>query len=116
MAAERGNAALAGLLDAARAPVLALIADVVEAAEAHGRWVGVCGELAGEPDAAVLLAGLGVRELSMAAEQDPGRQGRAARERHGGRRGRRPPRPPPATAPPRQRAVESRALSWQRRS
>jgi phosphoenolpyruvate-protein kinase (PTS system EI component) len=51
--------------------VLALIASVVAAAEAHGRWVGVCGELAGEPDAAVQLAGLGVRELSMAASRIP---------------------------------------------
>jgi phosphoenolpyruvate-protein kinase (PTS system EI component) len=38
----------------------------VQAAAAHGRWVGVCGELAGDPAAAVLLAGLGVTELSMA--------------------------------------------------
>ncbi len=67
MAAERGNAALAALLEDSLAPVLALIAQVTAAAEAHGRWVGVCGELAGEPEAAVLLAGLGVRELSMAA-------------------------------------------------
>jgi phosphoenolpyruvate-protein kinase (PTS system EI component) len=71
MAAERGNAALAGLLDDARAPVLALIASVVAAADAHGRWVGVCGELAGDPEAAVQLAGLGVRELSMAASRIP---------------------------------------------
>jgi multiphosphoryl transfer protein len=71
MAAERGNAALAGLLDASLAPVLALIAVVTEAAAEHGRWVGVCGELAGEPEAAVLLAGLGVRELSMAASRIP---------------------------------------------
>jgi phosphoenolpyruvate-protein phosphotransferase/dihydroxyacetone kinase phosphotransfer subunit len=71
MAAERGNAALADLLDDARAPVLALIAAVVAAAEAHGRWVGVCGELAGDPEAAVQLAGLGVRELSMAASRIP---------------------------------------------
>jgi multiphosphoryl transfer protein len=71
MAAERGNAALAELLDAARAPVLALIAEVTEAADRHGCWVGVCGELAGEPETAVLLAGLGVRELSMAASRIP---------------------------------------------
>lgn len=71
MAAERGNAALAGLLDGARTPMLALIAGVTEAAHEHGRWVGVCGELAGEPEAAVLLAGLGVRELSMAASRIP---------------------------------------------
>jgi phosphocarrier protein FPr len=71
MAAERGNAALSDLLDGARAPVLALIAMVTEAAEEHGRWVGVCGELAGDPETAVLLAGLGVRELSMAASRIP---------------------------------------------
>ncbi len=71
MAAERGNAALAGLLDDALGPVLALIAGVVAAAERHGRWVGVCGELAGDPEAAVLLAGVGVSELSMAAGRIP---------------------------------------------
>ena len=71
MAAERGNEALAGLLAGPQAPVLRLIETAVEAARAHGRWVGVCGELAGEPEAAVLLAGLGVRELSMAAGRIP---------------------------------------------
>ena len=90
MAAERGNEALAGLLAGAQAPVLRLIAAAVEAARAHGRWVGVCGELAGEPEAAVVLAGLGVRELSMAAGPDPGGQGRAARRRRRPRRGVRP--------------------------
>jgi phosphoenolpyruvate-protein kinase (PTS system EI component) len=53
------------------APVLALVAAVIEAAVAHRRWVGVCGELAGEPEAAVVLAGLGVRELSMATSRIP---------------------------------------------
>jgi multiphosphoryl transfer protein len=71
MAAERGNEHLAGLLDGPQPAVLRLIRAVVEGAEAHGRWVGVCGELAGEPDAAVLLAGLGVTELSMAAGRIP---------------------------------------------
>ena len=47
------------------------IATVTAAAAAHGRWVGVCGELAGDPEAAVLLAGLGVHELSMAASRIP---------------------------------------------
>ena len=71
MAAERGNEALAGLLAGPRPPVLRLIERAVEAANAHGRWVGVCGELAGDPEAAVVLAGLGVRELSMAAGRIP---------------------------------------------
>jgi len=40
---------------------------LIEAVTATGRWTGVCGELGGDPAAAVLLAGLGVKELSMAA-------------------------------------------------
>ncbi|MGZ4275188.1 MAG: phosphoenolpyruvate--protein phosphotransferase [Solirubrobacteraceae bacterium] len=67
MAAERGNPALASLLDGPHPALLRLIAGVAEAAEANGIWTGVCGELAGDPPSAVLLAGLGVSELSMAA-------------------------------------------------
>jgi multiphosphoryl transfer protein len=66
MAAERGNENLAELLDGPQPAVLRLVRTTVDAAAAHGRWVGVCGELAGDPVAAVLLAGLGVTELSMA--------------------------------------------------
>jgi phosphocarrier protein FPr len=47
--------------------VLRLIAFATEAARARDGWVGVCGELAGEPSATALLLGLGVRELSMSA-------------------------------------------------
>jgi multiphosphoryl transfer protein len=71
LAAERGNARLATLLDGPLPAVLRLIAAVVDGARAHGRWTGVCGELAGDPDAAVLLAGLGVTELSMAGGRIP---------------------------------------------
>jgi phosphocarrier protein FPr len=70
-AAERGNPSLAPLLEAAREPVLELIGAVVAAAERHGRWVGVCGELAGDPEAAVRLVAAGVRELSMAPARIP---------------------------------------------
>ena len=66
MAAERGDARLAALLDGPQPAVLRLVHETVCAATAAGRWVGVCGELAGDPAAAVLLAGLGVTELSMA--------------------------------------------------
>ena len=71
MAAERGNPALAGLLEDALEPVLTLIASVTAAAQAHGRWVGVCGELAGDPEVAPRLVALGVRELSMAPARIP---------------------------------------------
>jgi phosphotransferase system enzyme I (PtsI) len=38
----------------------------VDAAHANGNWVGVCGEIAGDPVLAPLLLGLGVDELSTA--------------------------------------------------
>ncbi len=65
LAAERGNPQLAGLSDAMHPAVLRLIKEVTGAAHAHGKWVSVCGELAGDPEAAAVLAGLGVDELSL---------------------------------------------------
>ncbi len=40
---------------------------VIEAAHAEGKWVGMCGEMAGEPLALPLLIGLGLDEYSMSA-------------------------------------------------
>jgi len=65
LAAERGNPSLSYLADAMHPAVLNLIQKVAEAAHQHGKWVGVCGELAGDPVAAPILVGLGVDELSM---------------------------------------------------
>ena len=65
MAAERGNPALANLADAMHPAVLRLIKMVAESAHQYGKWVGVCGELAGDAIAAPVLVGLGVDELSM---------------------------------------------------
>jgi phosphoenolpyruvate-protein kinase (PTS system EI component) len=66
MAAERGEERLAPLLTGPQPAVLRLIRATVEGAATRGRPVGVCGELAGDPAAALLLVGLGVEELSMA--------------------------------------------------
>jgi phosphoenolpyruvate-protein kinase (PTS system EI component) len=55
--------------------VLRAIRQVIKAAAAKDRPVSVCGEEAGEPGFACLLAGLGVRELSLSP-------GWAARVRH----------------------------------
>jgi phosphoenolpyruvate-protein phosphotransferase len=71
LAAERGNPALAHLSDALHPAVLTLIKQVVEAAHSHGKWVGVCGELAGDPQAAPILVGLGVDELSLTSTGIP---------------------------------------------
>ncbi len=65
LAAERGNARVAKLADAVHPAVLKLIGQVVVAAHARDKWVGVCGELAGDPVGVPLLVGLGVDELSM---------------------------------------------------
>ncbi len=71
LAAERGNDRVAALADPLHPAVLALIARTADAGAAHGRWTGVCGELAGDPYATALLLGLGVRELSMSAPAIP---------------------------------------------
>ena len=71
VAAERGNEHVAELATGPVPAVLALVDAVVQGARAHNRWVGVCGELAGDPLAAALLVGLGVTELSMAAPRIP---------------------------------------------
>lgn len=65
LAAERGNPDVAALADAFQPAVLQLIAQVVAAAHAANKWVGVCGEMGGDPNAIPLLIGLGVDELSM---------------------------------------------------
>jgi phosphocarrier protein FPr len=70
LAADRGHARVAGLADALDPAVLRLI-DMTAAAAGHGRWIGVCGEVAADPLATPLLLGLGVRELSMSAPAIP---------------------------------------------
>lgn len=64
LAADRGNAAVAGLVDALHPAVLRLIERAAAGAAAHRKPLGVCGGLASEPRAAALLIGLGVTELS----------------------------------------------------
>ena len=71
MAAERGNEHVAALADALHPAVLRLVREVVVAAEANRKWVGVCGEVAGDPVAVPLLVGLGVAELSMSPPAIP---------------------------------------------
>jgi phosphocarrier protein FPr len=65
LAIDRLHPALAPQVDSLHPAVLRMIRQVVEAADQAGKWVGVCGGIAGEPQGAMLLAGLGVKELSM---------------------------------------------------
>jgi phosphoenolpyruvate-protein phosphotransferase len=65
LAVDRTNPAVAPMADALHPAVLRLIKMVIDAAHAHGKWVGLCGELAGDPVAAPVLLGLGLDEWSM---------------------------------------------------
>jgi phosphocarrier protein FPr len=66
LAMDRGNSLLAREAQNTHPAVLRMIAQTVEAATKYGKWVGVCGGLAGDPIGATILIGLGVKELSMA--------------------------------------------------
>ena len=71
LAMDRDNPRLAHLYEPMDPAVLRSIRHTVEAAHARGRWVGVCGEMAGDPQNAVLLVGLGVDELSVSVYDVP---------------------------------------------
>ncbi|MEX3916754.1 phosphoenolpyruvate--protein phosphotransferase [Paraburkholderia sp. BR10872] len=65
LAMDRCQPDLAAQADGLHPAVLRLVAATVEGANKHGKWVGVCGALAGDPLAVPLLVGLGVTELSV---------------------------------------------------
>jgi phosphoenolpyruvate-protein phosphotransferase/dihydroxyacetone kinase phosphotransfer subunit len=65
MAADRTNARVATLADAFQPAVLRLIHQTIQAGHAAGIWVGLCGEMAGDPLATPILLGLGLDEFSM---------------------------------------------------
>jgi phosphotransferase system enzyme I (PtsI) len=65
IAVDRVNDKVAGLYQPTHPAVLRLIDMTIRAGHARGRWVGVCGEMAGNPLMTPLLVGLGIDELSM---------------------------------------------------
>lgn len=71
LAADRTNALVQSIADALHPAVLRLIAETIRQAHEAGIWVGLCGELAGNPEAVPVLLGLGLDEFSMAATAIP---------------------------------------------
>ncbi|KKO52450.1 phosphoenolpyruvate--protein phosphotransferase [Paenibacillus sp. DMB20] len=65
LAVDRMNEHVAGLYDYFHPAVLQLIANVIKASHASGKWTGMCGGMAGDPLATPLLLGLGLDEWSM---------------------------------------------------
>ncbi|MGD6729925.1 MAG: phosphoenolpyruvate--protein phosphotransferase [Pleomorphochaeta sp.] len=67
LAVDRGNEKIAELYQPMHPAVLTLIKNVIDASHAEGKWTGMCGELAGNEIATLLLLGLGLDEFSMSA-------------------------------------------------
>ncbi|MFD2703030.1 phosphoenolpyruvate--protein phosphotransferase [Paenibacillus shunpengii] len=67
MAADRMNERVSYLYQPYNPSILRLIKMVIDAAHREGRWVGMCGEMAGDATAIPLLLGLGLDEFSMSA-------------------------------------------------
>lgn len=71
LAVDRGNPSLERYRDALHPAVLRLIRQAVDPATRRGIELSVCGEMGGDPAAALALVGLGLRSLSMAATSLP---------------------------------------------
>ncbi|WP_100665071.1 phosphoenolpyruvate--protein phosphotransferase [Leuconostoc citreum] len=67
MAADRGNDKVAYLYQPYNPSILRLINNVIEAAHKEGKFVAMCGEMAGDPVAVPVLMGMGLDEFSMSA-------------------------------------------------
>lgn len=71
LAVDRGNELISQLYNPMSPAVLTLIKNVIDASHKEGKWTGMCGELAGDERATVLLLGMGLDEFSMSAISIP---------------------------------------------
>ena len=71
LAVDRGNDMISHLYQPMSPSVLTLIKQVIDASHAEGKWTGMCGELAGDERATLLLLGMGLDEFSMSAISIP---------------------------------------------
>lgn len=71
LAVDRGNELISSLYNPMTPSVLGIIKTVIDASHAAGKWTGMCGELAGDEKATLLLVGMGLDEFSMSAMSIP---------------------------------------------
>ena len=71
LAVDRGNELISHLYNPMSPSVLGLIKQVIDASHSEGKWTGMCGELAGDERATLLLLGMGLDEFSMSAISVP---------------------------------------------
>lgn len=67
LAVDRGNELISHLYNPLSPAVLTVIKQVIDASHKEGKWTGMCGELAGDEKATLLLVGMGLDEFSMSA-------------------------------------------------
>ena len=67
MAADRMNEKVSYLYQPYNPSILRLLKMIIDGAHKEGKWVGMCGEMAGDEKAIPLLLGLGLDEFSMSA-------------------------------------------------
>jgi len=65
LAVDRSNRRVADLYEPLHPAVLSALHTTIEAGKKEGKRVGMCGEMAGDPLAALLLLGMGLEEFSM---------------------------------------------------
>lgn len=71
LAVDRNNARVAELYDSLHPSVIRAMLQVAESARIHSKPISVCGEMAGDPAAAILLVGMGIHSLSMSVSSLP---------------------------------------------
>lgn len=69
MAADRMSQKVSYLYQPYNPAILRLVNMTIQGAHKNGKWVGMCGAMAGEPNAVPILLGLGLDEFSMSATQ-----------------------------------------------
>ena len=69
MAADRMSEKVAYLYQPLNPSILRLVKLTIDGAHSQGKWCGMCGEMAGDPQAAPVLLGLGLDEFSMSASR-----------------------------------------------
>ncbi len=71
LAADRGNQKVADYYQSYNPSVIRLMKEAVDGGHSEGIWVGLCGEMAGDPKATIFLLGLGIDEFSCVPRKVP---------------------------------------------
>ncbi|CAL4318586.1 phosphoenolpyruvate-protein phosphotransferase PtsI [Buchnera aphidicola] len=71
LAVDRGNDLISHLYNPISPSILKLIQQVIDISHLHGKWTGMCGELAGDERVTTLLLGMGLDEFSMSSSSIP---------------------------------------------